>query len=148
MRSSRSSSASSLPENPPTETPPCIRSTSSATLLPQLIADTQARGLPAQRYIGEIKSLAQPVTHGDLTARTFRNKAGLRGALPPELARQVWGASLKGTTLTALVHTAAWGTRLRYVASKLTAPVAAALGAPVEEIKVKVRAEPRRGQTP
>ena len=61
--------------------PEPLRQFATATLLPRLIADTQARGLPAQRYIGEIKSLAQPVTHGDLTARTFRNKAGLRGAL-------------------------------------------------------------------
>lgn len=82
------------------------------------------------------------------TVEADRVLAGLRGVLPPDLAREVWGASLKGTTLTALVHTAAWGTRLRYVASKVTAPVADALGTPVEEIKVKVRASPRRGQTP
>jgi hypothetical protein len=82
------------------------------------------------------------------TAEADRILAGLRGVLPPELAREVWSASLKGTTLTALVHTAAWGTRLRYVASKLAAPLSSALGTPVEEIKVKVRASPRRGQTP
>jgi hypothetical protein len=61
--------------------PDALRQFATTTVLTRLIADTQARGLPAQRYIGEIKSLAQPVTHGDLTARTFRNKAGLRGAL-------------------------------------------------------------------
>jgi len=82
------------------------------------------------------------------TAEADRVLAALRGALPPDLAREVWSASLKGTTLTALVHTAAWGTRLRYVASKVVAPVSGALGSPVEEIKVKVRASPRRGQTP
>lgn len=82
------------------------------------------------------------------TAEADRVLAALRGVLPPDIAREVWSASLKGSTLTALVHTAAWGTRLRYVASKVAVPVSAALGSPVEEIKVKVRASPRRGQTP
>jgi hypothetical protein len=77
-----------------------------------------------------------------------RSLAALRGVLPPELAQQVWSAALRGKTLTAFVQTAAWGTRLRYVVPKLTESVAAALGVPVEEIKVKVRADPRRGQTP
>lgn len=72
-----------------------------------------------------------------------RSLAALRGVLPPELAREVWSASLRRSTLTAFVHTAAWGTRLRYVTSKLAGPLATALGSPVEEIKVKVRAKPR-----
>jgi len=50
-------------------------------LLPALIAAVETRGLRAQRYIREITSTKQPVTHGDLTMRIFRNKAGLRGAL-------------------------------------------------------------------
>lgn len=82
------------------------------------------------------------------TAEADRSLAALRSVLPPELAREVWSASLRGSTLTAFVQTAAWGTRLRYVVPKLSGPIAAALGAPVEEIKVKVRAGPRRGQTP
>jgi hypothetical protein len=82
------------------------------------------------------------------TAEAERSLTALRSVLPTELAREVWSASLRGTTLTAFVQTAAWGTRLRYVSSKLTGPVAAALGAPVEEIKVKVRAGPRKVQTP
>jgi hypothetical protein len=40
-----------------------------------------AGGLPAHRYIGEITRTAQPITHGGLTARNFRNTAGLTGAL-------------------------------------------------------------------
>ena len=82
------------------------------------------------------------------TAGAERSLAALRSVLPPELAREVWSATLRGSTLTAFVQTAAWGTRLRYVTSTLKGPIAAALGAPVEEIKVKVRADPRRGQTP
>jgi len=82
------------------------------------------------------------------TAEADRSLAALRSVLPAELAREVWSASLRGATLTAFVQTAAWGTRLRYVAPSLAGPLADALGAPVEEIKVKVRASPRRGQTP
>jgi hypothetical protein len=58
-----------------------LRDFATGTLLPQLIGGTQAGGLPAQRYVREIHALDQPITHGDLTARTLRNKAGLRGAL-------------------------------------------------------------------
>lgn len=61
--------------------PAAQRDFATGILLPQLIAGVQARGLHAQRYIGEIRSLGQPITHGGLTLRMFRNKAGLRGPL-------------------------------------------------------------------
>lgn len=61
--------------------PAALRDFATGTLLPQLIAGVQARGLHAQRYIGEIRSRSQPITHGGLTLRMFRNKAGLRGPL-------------------------------------------------------------------
>jgi predicted nucleic acid-binding Zn ribbon protein len=73
-------------------------------------------------------------------AEADRALAALREALPPEIAAQVWSAALKGTTLTAFVRSAAWGTRLRYVAPQVAPAVAAKLGQPVDEIKVKVRA--------
>jgi hypothetical protein len=82
------------------------------------------------------------------TLEAERCLAALQAVLPPEIAREVWSATLRGTTLTACVTTAAWGTRLRYVAPKLVGEVSAQLGTPVEEIKVKVRANHRRGQTP
>ena len=72
-----------------------------------------------------------------------RTLTALRAQLPPEIAQEVFSATLRGTTLTAFVATAAWGTRLRYVAPKLLDRVGATLGAPVEDIKVKVRAKPR-----
>ena len=96
-----------------------------------------------------------PVSHlleqGDGTLEKLRNGsfeaqrtlAALRAQLPPEIAQEVFSATLRGTTLTAFVATAAWGTRLRYVAPRLLDGLGAALGAPVEEIKVKVRAKPR-----
>jgi hypothetical protein len=82
------------------------------------------------------------------TAEAERALAALRRLLPPEIAGQVFGAAVRGTTLTAFVATAAWGTRLRYVAPKLADRIGADLGRPIEEIKVKVRAAPRRGQFP
>jgi hypothetical protein len=78
-----------------------------------------------------------------------RAAEALKRVLPAELAAEVFSASLRGTTLTAFVRTAAWGTRLRYVAPKLMDRLAAELGAPVAEFKVKVRGNaPRRGQSP
>ncbi len=69
--------------------------------------------------------------------------AALKGVLPPEIATQVWSATIRGATLTAFVSTAAWGTRLRYVAPQITAALGIELGTGIEEIKVKVRARPR-----
>lgn len=71
--------------------------------------------------------------------RAERTLAALRRHLPPELAGQVWGASLKDGTLTALVRSAAWGTRLRYLAPRFTESLAAELALPIERVKVKVR---------
>lgn len=73
-------------------------------------------------------------------AEADRALVALRQALPPEIAAEVWSAALRGSTLTAFVRSAAWGTRLRYVAPQAAPQVAANLGQPVEEIKVKVRA--------
>ena len=49
----------------------------------------------------------------------------------------------RGTTLTAFVRSAAWGTRLRYVIAGLQRALGAELGAAIEDVKVKVRAKPR-----
>ena len=72
------------------------------------------------------------------TAEADRTLAALQRVLPPEIAREVWSASRRGDT-----QTAAWGTRLRYVVPGLKDVLAAELGAPVEDVKVKVRAKPR-----
>ena len=74
-----------------------------------------------------------------------RALAALKVVLPPEIAAEVWSATIRGTTLTAFVRTAAWGTRLRYVAPKLMESLGVELGTAIEEIRVKVRAGPRRG---
>lgn len=56
-----------------------IRAYSFDCLLPELITKVSSRGLPAQRYIGEITSVTQPITHGGLSLRNLRNQAGMRG---------------------------------------------------------------------
>ncbi len=61
--------------------PAALRAYALSELLPPLLARVSAGGLPAHRYIGEITSTAQPITNGGLTARNFRNTAGLTGAL-------------------------------------------------------------------
>ena len=61
--------------------PAALRDYTEAVMLPALIARVAARGIPAQRYIREILSLSQVLTHGGLTARKLRNRAGLSGAL-------------------------------------------------------------------
>lgn len=50
-------------------------------IMTPVLARIEAGGLPAQRYIKEIGSTRQPLTHGGVTARVFRNKAGVCGAL-------------------------------------------------------------------
>lgn len=77
------------------------------------------------------------------TAQAERTLAALRRRLPADLAGQVWGAGLKDGTLTVLVRSAAWGTRLRYLAPQITEALAAELAAPVSRVKVKVRGPPR-----
>lgn len=88
--------------------------------------------------LGKGEGMLQRLRSG--AAEADRALAALRQALPPEIAAEVWSAALKGTTLTAFVRSAAWGTRLRYVAPQAAPKVAERLGQAVEEIKVKVRA--------
>ena len=58
-----------------------IRTFSYNTLLPEVISLVNAQGLPAQRYIGEITDIHQPITHGGLSLRNLRNMAGMMGSL-------------------------------------------------------------------
>jgi len=68
-----------------------------------------------------------------------RTLAVLKEHLPTEVAAQVFGASFKSGTLTVLVRSAAWGTRLRYLAPDLTDKLSAGLGGAIDKLKVKVR---------
>jgi hypothetical protein len=101
---------------------------------------------PVSHLLEQGEGMLQRLRRG--TADADRTVAALHSVLPPEIAAEVWSASLRGTTVIAFVRTAAWGTRLRYVVPKLMDALAAELGATVEEVKVKVRADPRRGRSP
>jgi hypothetical protein len=58
-----------------------LRALAFERLLPEVIDAIRASGLPAQRYIGEITSVAQPITHGGLSLENLRNYAGMLGAV-------------------------------------------------------------------
>ena len=73
------------------------------------------------------------------TLEANRTLAGLKEQLPPELAQEVWGAMMRDGTLTVLVRSAAWGTRLRYLAPRFKDALAAELGSAIERVVVKVR---------
>ncbi|MFO8083910.1 MAG: M14 family zinc carboxypeptidase [Desulfobacterales bacterium] len=49
-------------------------------MLPEILKSLNSKGLPANRYIGEITRTDQIIQHGGLSAHNFRNKAGIYGA--------------------------------------------------------------------
>ncbi len=59
---------------------PDIAAFSRDPLLRAAIELVAAQGLRAQHYIGEITDIRQPVTHGGLSLKNLRNKAGMMGA--------------------------------------------------------------------
>ncbi len=61
--------------------PSALRDYGQQSLLPLLIAQARQSGLPAQRYIGEITSIHQPISNGGLSLRNFRNRAAMSGTL-------------------------------------------------------------------
>lgn len=60
--------------------PEKIKAFCEQRLLKSLIAGINEFDLHAQRYIREITSTTQPLTHGNVTLQVFRNKAGVCGA--------------------------------------------------------------------
>ena len=52
----------------------------AGAMMPDILKAVQKRGLRADRYIGEITSTTQKITHGGLSVHNLRNKAGLLGA--------------------------------------------------------------------
>ena len=93
---------------------------------------------PVSDLLSQGKGMLRRLREGSEAAD--RTLAGLRRQLPPELAREVWGAVLKDGRLVVLVRSAAWGTRLRYLAPQFKEPLATELGAAIERVVVKVRA--------
>jgi hypothetical protein len=92
---------------------------------------------PVSHLLAEGSGLLKRLREG--TQGAERTLSLLKEQLPAEVADQVFGASLKDGTLTVLVRSAAWGTRLRYLAPEFTDTLAAALGGAIAKVKVKVR---------
>jgi hypothetical protein len=57
-----------------------IRAFSRERIRPAIISRLKRQGLRANDYIGEIRDIRQPITHGSLTLRNLRNRAGMEGA--------------------------------------------------------------------
>jgi hypothetical protein len=60
---------------------PELASLTRDQLLPAVLEGTNARGLEAHRYFGEITDVEQPITHGGVTLKNLRNKAGMLGTV-------------------------------------------------------------------
>ena len=86
-----------------------------------------------QKDHGLLQRLRQGSSQADATLQA------VRAELPAEFAQQVWGASTRAGTLTVLVTSAAWATRVRYHAPGLREQVARRLGVALENITVRVR---------
>jgi predicted nucleic acid-binding Zn ribbon protein len=68
-----------------------------------------------------------------------RTVAAVREVLPPDVAGHVWGASTAAGTLTVLVDSAGWATRVRYAVPELLQGVGERLGEPLAKVAVRVR---------
>lgn len=75
----------------------------------------------------------------DGAAASNRAQAALQRHLPAELADQIRGATVKDGTLTLLVSSASWGTRLRYHMPRISAAIGRELGLEIERVSVRVR---------
>ena len=73
------------------------------------------------------------------SAEADRALQAVRTALPEGLGERVWGAAIRDGTLTVLVASAAWATRVRYHAPGLKEDVGTRLGTPLARVHVKVR---------
>lgn len=87
--------------------------------------------------LGNGQGLLQQLRQGSRQAD--RALQAVREALPQGLASHVWGASVRTRTLTLLVASAAWATRIRYHAPGLREDVGRALAQPIDRVRVRVR---------
>jgi len=73
------------------------------------------------------------------SAEADRALLAVRAALPDGLGERVWGAAVRDGTLTVLVSSAAWATRVRYHAPGLREDVAQRLETTLARVQVRVR---------
>jgi hypothetical protein len=89
--------------------------------------------------LGEGKATLERLKTGSEAAN--RTLVALQRALPPDLAGHVFGATLdEDGTLTIVVDSAAFATRIRYLLPEALPALAAALSTPIARARVRVRA--------
>jgi hypothetical protein len=82
---------------------------------------------------GLLERLRQGSAQADVTLQA------VRGVLPDGLGEHVWGATVRDKTLTVLVASAAWSTRIRYHAPGLKDRAAERLGVEIDRVLVRAR---------
>lgn len=90
-----------------------------------------------EQLLGSGTGPLQALQAGAAAARKTLEVA--REVLPAELAPHLWAANVVEREVSLLFESAAWATRARYAAEDWREPLAAALGEPVDKVKVKVR---------
>jgi hypothetical protein len=95
--------------------------------------------IPLSELLGKGNPTLERLREGAKAAD--RTLDAVQQSLPEELRPHVWGASEEAGTLTVVVDTASWATRVRYAVPELNAGVGDRLGVPV--LKVVVRVRPR-----
>ena len=90
-----------------------------------------------EQLLGNSGGALQALQAGAAVARKTLEVA--RGVLPAELAPHLWAANFVDGEVSLLFESAAWATHARYAAEAWREPLAAALGEPVNRVKVKVR---------
>jgi hypothetical protein len=95
--------------------------------------------------LGKGQGLLERLRQG--SARADQTLQAVRSVLPDGLGEHVWGATLRDRTLTVLVGSAAWATRIRYHAPDLKEQAATRLGQDIDRVVVRARpagATPKR----
>ena len=100
-------------------------------------------GLPREKptsvsdLLGKGQGMLERLREG--SAAADRTLQAVRRALPEGLGTHVWGASVRSQTLTLLVTSAAWGTRIRYHAPGLKDSIGRELCTELERLVIRVR---------
>jgi len=110
-----------------------------ALLLPEqgLVAVKREKPTSVSDLLGGAGGVLGKLREG--SAAADRTLQAVRHGLPPALAGQVWGASVRSGELTLLVTSAAWATRIRFHAPALREGVARELGIELERVVTRVR---------
>ena len=87
--------------------------------------------------LGKSHGLLEQLRRGSAQAQSALQ--AVQAALPDGLGAHVWGAAVRDRTLTVLVASAAWATRVRYHAPELREDVSRRLSVQVDRVQVRVR---------